>query len=60
LKRPEVRVAARKSTRHPATLRSSAGTSYTTTKNARNDPDRLVLRKYDPKVMRVVEFREHL
>jgi large subunit ribosomal protein L33 len=43
------------------TLRSSAGTgtSYTTTKNARNDPDRLVLRKYDPKVMRIVEFREH-
>ncbi|SEC72211.1 LSU ribosomal protein L33P [Nocardioides exalbidus] len=41
-------------------LRSSAGTGYTyvTTKNRRNDPDRLTMRKYDPRVRRHVEFRE--
>ena len=41
-------------------LRSTAGTSYTyvTTKNRRNTPDRLVLRKYDPIARRVVEFKE--
>ena len=43
------------------TPRGSAGTgtSYAATKSARIDPDRLVLRKYDPKVMRFVEFGEH-
>jgi large subunit ribosomal protein L33 len=41
-------------------LRSTAGTGYTyvTTKNRRNDPDRLTLRKYDPIVRRHVPFRE--
>lgn len=41
-------------------LRSTAGTGYTciTRKNRRNDPDRLVLRKYDPVVRRHVDFRE--
>jgi large subunit ribosomal protein L33 len=41
-------------------LRSTAGTGYTyvTRKNRRNDPDRLVLRKYDPLAGRHVEFRE--
>ncbi|MGN9846804.1 50S ribosomal protein L33 [Nonomuraea sp. H19] len=41
-------------------LRSAAGTGYTyvTTKNRRNDPDRLTLRKYDPIVRRHVPFRE--
>lgn len=41
-------------------LRSTAGTGYTyiTRKNRRNDPDRLMLRKYDPLVRRHVEFRE--
>jgi len=34
------------------------GTTYVTTKSRRNDPDRLVLRKYDPAVRRHVEFRE--
>lgn len=59
--RPEVRAVAKNSARKVVTLRSSAGTgaSYTTTKSTRNDPDRLVLRKYDPKVRHVVEFREH-
>lgn len=41
-------------------IRSTAGTGYTyvTKKNRRNDPDRIVLRKYDPVVRRHVEFRE--
>ena len=41
-------------------LRSTAGTGYTyvTRKNRRNDPDRMVLRKYDPRVRRHVDFRE--
>ncbi|MFT3862019.1 50S ribosomal protein L33 [Micropruina sp.] len=41
-------------------LRSSAGTGYTyvTRKNRRNDPERIVLRKYDPIVRRHVEFKE--
>ncbi|MFQ6229905.1 50S ribosomal protein L33 [Nocardia sp. NPDC002869] len=41
-------------------LRSTAGTGYThvTRKNRRNDPDRMVLRKYDPVVRRHVDFRE--
>ena len=41
-------------------LRSTAGTgtSYVTEKNRRNDPERLVLRKYDPRVRRHVEFTE--
>ena len=41
-------------------LRSTAGTGYTyvTGKNRRNDPDRLVLRKYDPVIRRHVDFRE--
>ncbi|RLP06473.1 50S ribosomal protein L33 [Propionibacterium australiense] len=52
--------------RKPATARpviileSTAGTGYryVTTKNRRNTPDRLVLRKYDPVIRRHVEFRE--
>ena len=41
-------------------LRSTAGTGYTyvTRKNRRNDPDRIVLRKYDPIARRHVDFRE--
>jgi large subunit ribosomal protein L33 len=41
-------------------LRSTVGTGYTyvTRKNRRNNPDRLVLRKYDPVVRRHVDFRE--
>lgn len=41
-------------------LRSTAGTGYTyvTTKNRRNDPDRMVLRKYDPVARKHVEFKE--
>jgi large subunit ribosomal protein L33 len=42
------------------TLRSTAGTGFTyvTRKNRRNDPDRLVLTKYDPVVRRHVAFKE--
>lgn len=41
-------------------LRSTegTGTTYVTTKNRRNTPDRLVIRKYDPVLRRHVEFRE--
>ena len=41
-------------------LRSTAGTGYTyvTRKSRRNDPDRLVVRKYDPTIGRHVDFRE--
>lgn len=41
-------------------LRSTAGTGYTyvTRKNRRNDPDRMRLMKYDPRIRRHVEFRE--
>lgn len=41
-------------------LRSTTGSGYTyvTRKNRRNDPDRLVLRKYDPVVRRHADFRE--
>jgi large subunit ribosomal protein L33 len=39
-------------------LRSTTGTGYTyiTRKNRRNDPDRLVLRKYGPVIRRRVNF----
>ncbi|WP_405365933.1 50S ribosomal protein L33 [Kitasatospora sp. NBC_00039] len=41
-------------------LRSTAGTGYTyvSRKNRRNDPDRMVLRKYDPAARQHVDFRE--
>ncbi|MCU1444079.1 MAG: rpmG [Cryobacterium sp.] len=41
-------------------LRSTAGTGYTyvTKKNRRNNPDRLVPKKYDPVVRKHVDFRE--
>ena len=41
-------------------LCSTAGTGYTyvTRKNRRNDPDRIVLKKYDPIIRRHVDFRE--
>jgi large subunit ribosomal protein L33 len=41
-------------------LVSTAGTGYfyTTSKNKRRTPDKLVLKKYDPKVRKHVEFKE--
>lgn len=37
---------------------SGSGHRYVTTKNRRNTPDRLVLRKFDPIVKRHVEYKE--
>ncbi|MFE4052025.1 50S ribosomal protein L33 [Streptomyces sp. YIM B13518] len=41
-------------------LRSTVGTgcTYVTRRNRRNDPDRMVLRTYDPIARRHVDFRE--
>lgn len=41
-------------------LKSTAGTGYTyvSRKNRRNNPDRIVLKKYDPVIRRHVDFRE--
>ncbi|XOZ32890.1 50S ribosomal protein L33 [Halomonadaceae bacterium KBTZ08] len=41
-------------------LASSAGTGhfYTTTKNKRNTPDKLEIKKYDPVVRKHVPYRE--
>jgi large subunit ribosomal protein L33 len=41
-------------------LRSTAGTGFTyvTRKNRRNNPDRLVIRKYDPQLRQHIDFRE--
>jgi large subunit ribosomal protein L33 len=51
---------ARTDARPVITLRSTAGTghTYVTRKSRRNNPDRLVLRKYDPTVGQHVLFRE--
>ncbi|GAA3743867.1 large subunit ribosomal protein L33 [Spinactinospora alkalitolerans] len=51
---------ARDTQRPVVKLRSTAGTGYTyaTRKNRRTSPDRLVLRKYDPRAGRHVDFRE--
>ena len=41
-------------------LKPPAGTGfpYVPRKNRRNDPDRMVLKKYDPVVRKHVDFRE--
>ncbi|MDX6330472.1 MAG: large subunit ribosomal protein [Streptomycetaceae bacterium] len=51
---------ARTDARPVITLRSTADTghTYVTRKSRRNNPDRLVLRKYDPTVGQHVLFRE--
>ncbi|MFE2934331.1 50S ribosomal protein L33 [Streptomyces sp. NPDC059278] len=51
---------ARSETRPVVTLRSTAGTGqgYVTRKSRRNNPDRLVLRKFDSVVGQHVLFRE--
>jgi large subunit ribosomal protein L33 len=51
---------ARTDIRPTVKLRSMAGTgyTYTTRKNRRVDPDRLVLRKYDPILGLHFDFRE--
>ncbi len=49
-----------KSGREKIRMVSSAGTGffYTTTKNRKRTPDKLVLKKYDPVVRKHVEFKE--
>ncbi|MFJ7781048.1 50S ribosomal protein L33 [Streptomyces yangpuensis] len=51
---------ARNEVRPVIKLRSTAGSGYTyvTRKNRRSDPDRMVLRKFDPVIRRHVDFRE--
>ncbi|MFJ5725576.1 50S ribosomal protein L33 [Streptomyces sp. NPDC093149] len=51
---------ARNELRPVVKLRSTAGTgyNYVTRKNRRNDPERMVLRKYDPVAREHVDFRE--
>ena len=41
-------------------LVSTAGTGhyYTTTKNKKNTPDKMVLKKYDPVVRKHVDYKE--
>jgi large subunit ribosomal protein L33 len=53
-------LAKRTDLRPVVTLRSTAGTgySYVTRKNRRTNPDRLVLRKFDPVAREHVDFRE--
>ncbi|MGO4425087.1 50S ribosomal protein L33 [Streptomyces sp. MCAF7] len=50
----------RTTVRPVVTLKSTAGTgvTYVTRKNRLNDPDRLVLRKFDPVAGEHVLFRE--
>ncbi|TWE11709.1 50S ribosomal protein L33 [Rudaeicoccus suwonensis] len=49
-----------KDLRPKITLESTAGTGYryVSEKSRRNNPDRLVLRRYDPVVRRHVQFKE--
>lgn len=49
-----------KGTREKIKLESTAGTGhfYTTTKNKRNTPDKMVFKKYDPVVRKHVEYKE--
>ncbi len=53
-------MAKRTDLRPVVTLRSTAGTgySYVTRKNRRTNPDRMVLRKFDPVAREHVDFRE--
>jgi large subunit ribosomal protein L33 len=47
-----------RSTAIDETTGRATGYTYVTKKNRRNDPDRMVLKKYDPVVRKHVEFRE--
>jgi large subunit ribosomal protein L33 len=51
---------AKKSGRELIRLVSTAGTGYfyTTSKNKKRTPDKLVFKKYDPVVRKHVEFKE--
>jgi large subunit ribosomal protein L33 len=54
------RLARRYTMRDLIKLVSSAGTGhfYTTDKNKKNTPDKLVMKKYDPVVRKHVEYKE--
>lgn len=49
-----------KSARDKIRLISSAGTGhfYTTTKNKRNTPDKMEMKKYDPVIRKHVKYKE--
>ncbi|MCX5592683.1 50S ribosomal protein L33 [Alcaligenes endophyticus] len=49
-----------KGIREKIKLESSAGTGhfYTTTKNKRNTPEKMVIKKFDPVVRKHVEYKE--
>ncbi len=51
---------AAKGTREKIKLESTAGTGhfYTTTKNKRNTPDKMLFKKYDPVARKHVEYKE--
>ncbi|NRA40803.1 MAG: 50S ribosomal protein L33 [Pseudomonadales bacterium] len=51
---------AKKGARELIRLVSTAGTGhfYTTDKNKRNTPDKMVIKKYDPVVRKHVEYKE--
>ncbi len=51
---------AKKGARDKVKLVSTAGTGhyYTTDKNKRNTPDKMVFKKYDPVVRKHVEYKE--
>ncbi|BBI01086.1 ribosomal protein L33 [Buchnera aphidicola (Nipponaphis monzeni)] len=50
-----------KNIRKKIKLVSSANTGYyyTTTKNVRNSPEKIVMKKYDPRLRKHVLFKEH-
>ena len=50
-----------KGTREKIKMVSTAGTGhyYTTTKNKRNTPDKLLFKKYDPVIRKHVEYKEY-
>lgn len=49
-----------KGTREKIKLESTAGTGhfYTTTKNKRNTPDKMIMKKFDPVARKHVEYKE--
>ncbi|AGF47468.1 50S ribosomal protein L33 [Candidatus Kinetoplastidibacterium crithidiae] len=49
-----------KGAREKIKLESTAGTGhfYTTTKNKRNTPDKILLKKFDPVARKHVEYKE--
>ena len=51
---------AAKGNREKIKLESTAGTGhfYTTTKNKRNTPDKMLIKKYDPVARKHVEYKE--